>query len=363
MALDESTNGDLHKGKKDSLEQLLLARNKKLGNELTILRVSHQDLQQQLESLKIELNKSNSELEKSQKLASTLENDLLTVQSEASNAFPSGASVAGTYVSRYPQSSRRGGNTSPTSSIISGFNPRETLGTRGTLDALRAGEAIGGGSGILPMVQAQRDRFKVKNAQLEDELSKAYTNISNLRSEVASLQKDNLNLYEKTRYVSTYNRNTPSGGTSSSSYSNRPTQSSILPITDTDNTSTRYKTAYEAQISPFAQFRGREAARAYRRMTLPERIVYSITRLVMATRMSRNLFAGYCVVLHLLVFYMLYWVGTVDYTQHASQLGAIAGAAAGVGGGSSGVGGGSAAAVGGDSSHGEWRQEGIDAAG
>ena len=150
------------KGKGDTLEQLLLARNKKLSDELTILRVSHQDLQSRLQSMQEELSKTNTELERAQHLNSTLENDLANVHDTA-NAYPSGASVAGTYASRYPQSSAnfgRKGRVSPTSSIISGFDPRSaSLGTT-SLEALRSGEPVGGGSGILPMITAQRDRFK-----------------------------------------------------------------------------------------------------------------------------------------------------------------------------------------------------------
>ena len=44
--------------------------------------------------------------------------------------------------------------------------------------------------------------------------------MSQLRQEIAALQKDNLNLYEKTRYVSSYNRGAaahPTGAASSSS--------------------------------------------------------------------------------------------------------------------------------------------------
>jgi homeobox protein cut-like len=101
-------NGSSTKGKGDTLEQLLLARNKKLSDELTILRVSHQDLQSRLQSMQEELSKTSADLEKAQHLNSTLENDLANVQSEAVNAYPSGASVAGTYASRYPQSSAVG---------------------------------------------------------------------------------------------------------------------------------------------------------------------------------------------------------------------------------------------------------------
>lgn len=349
VSRSELENETVPKSRSDTLEQLLLARNKKLSDELTILRVSHHDLQNRLEYLQEELSKANSELEKSQSLNSALENDLANVQHESTNAFPSGASMA---ASRYPQSiapaastyTGRRGRVSPTSSIISGFDPRSGQG-----------EPMGGGSGILPMITAQRDRFKKRNSQLENELSDCQRTVSSLRQEVASLQKDNLNLYEKTRYVSSYNRSGP--GTSASAY---PTNSIPTTVHMSSSASSglsldRYRSAYESNISPFAAFRGRESARAYKRMSLPERVVFSVTRMVLATRTSRNLFAGYCLALHLLVFFTLYWLGTVDVEKHASNLGktAVAAAAAAVGGEH---GGGNVA---GAERHGDWHKDGF----
>jgi homeobox protein cut-like len=332
------------------LEQLLLSRNKKLTDELTVLRVSHRDLQGQLQALREDLSTTKQALEKSQKLSITLENDLLRVQEEASNAFPSSAmSVAGTYTSKYPYSSRRG-VTSPTSSIISGFD--HPSASSNTMDAIRAGEAVGGGSGLLPMIQAQRDRFKKKNAELEEELSKMYNTVKALRQEVSSLQKDNLGLYEKTRYVSTYNRG-QGASSSASAFGNNPSASSVHLSADTPSglSLDRYQSAYEAQISPFAAFRGRESARAYKRMNLPERIVFSLTRIILANRTSRNLFAGYCFAIHILLFAMLYMMSTMEIEKHSASLGAVA-MAGGAGSGSSY---GSGQQLGGD----DWQQEGF----
>ncbi|KAI1800551.1 CASP C terminal-domain-containing protein [Daldinia bambusicola] len=348
MLVASESNGSAPKGKGDTLEQLLLARNKKLSDELTILRVSHQDLQSRLENLQEEMSRTNADLERSQNLNTQLENDLANLQSEGHNAFPSGASVAGTYT-RYAPSiapGRRGGRTSPTSSIISGFDPRMT-----------GGEPVGGGSGILPMITAQRDRFKKRNAQLEGELSECHRTVSQLRQEIAALQKDNLQLYEKTRYVSTYNRNGPSAS-SASAYSSNPNPS-VISMGGTGNPGIaldRYKQAYESNISPFAAFRGRESARAYKRMSFPERIVYSVTRMVLASRTSRNLFAAYCVALHILVFFSLYWLGVTDVEKHSSNLSQGIAAAAVAGGAAGGNGGGR-----GQAAHaGDWHEEGFN---
>ncbi|KAF2431402.1 Golgi membrane protein-like protein [Tothia fuscella] len=330
-AISSQANGSTNKG--ETLEQLLLARNKKLSNELTVLRVSHQDLQSRLETLQEDLSSTNMELEKSRNLTVTLESDLEKVQQEASNSFPSSTmSVAGTYTSRYPHSSypsRRGRPASPTSSIISGFDPQaQPAGT--PLEVLRSGEPVGGGSGILPMITAQRDRFKKKNSELESELQKSYQTVSSLRNEISSLQKDNLNLYEKTRYVSTFSRNTHSTS-SNNAYAASPNPTTIqIDGGSSDNTDNKYRAAYESHISPFAAFRGRESARAVKRMSLPERTVFQITRMVLATRTSRNLFAMYCFALHILVMIMLYYMGSGDVRSVSHAVEAVA-AAAGAG--------------------------------
>jgi homeobox protein cut-like len=337
---------DATKAQGATLEELLLARNKKLGDELTILRVSHHDLQARLQNVEEELSRTNAELEKAQNLNDKLEEDLSTLQSEGASAFPSGASVAGTYVSRYPGGPLgRKGRVSPTSSIISGINPRVGGDDAG---------GLGGGPGFLPMITAQRDRFKKRNVQLEQELSESHRAVSQLRQEVAALQKDNLTLYEKTRYVSSYNRGggPAAASSSSASYGGNPNPSTVA-IGGTGNPGIaldRYRKAYESNISPFAAFRGRESARAFGRMSFPERLVYSVTRMVLASRTSRNLFAAYCVALHILVFMSLYWMGTGDTEHHASKLSQSAANVAGA----------AAAAGVGNTDHGEWRQEGFN---
>ncbi|EOA85363.1 hypothetical protein ACJQWK_07077 [Exserohilum turcicum] len=303
-----SQNGGSGKGKGETLEQLLLARNKKLSNELTVMRVSHQDLQSRLEALQEELSNTNMELEKSRQLNETLEADLEKIQQEATNAFdPSGMSVAGTYVSRFPQSSFGGrkGRSSPTSSIISGFDNSSQAPTLASLRAGGGGEP--GGSGILPMVTAQRDRFKKRNSELEAELQKSYQTISSLRSEIGALQKDNLDLYEKTRYVSSYNAVNRGIASSASSLAANPNPSAInIGDGGPSAVDTKYRSAYESSISPFAAFRGRESARAMKRMSIFERMILRVTKFVLQTRTSRNVFAGYLLALHFMVFYFLF---------------------------------------------------------
>lgn len=276
-----------------------------------MLRVSQQDLQKRLETLQAELSKTNVELDHSRTLASTLESDLIKLQEGASNAMSSSAamSVVGSRNAPSVHGGRRS-KVSPTSSVISGFDPNGTNRN----DATSSGKA-----GILSMVTSQRDRFKKRIAELEAELSKSRQSISSLRSEIASLQKDNISLYEKSRYMSTYSR---SQNLQPGSLTDSNPSSIKMPPSDTLNNNSffspsslfssapaqhldRYKSAYEQKLSPFAAFRSRESARVFRRMMWPERTAYRIMKTVLATRTNRNLFAGYIAVLHIAMFVML----------------------------------------------------------
>ncbi|KAL9090230.1 MAG: hypothetical protein Q9159_002130 [Coniocarpon cinnabarinum] len=271
------------------LERLLMARNKKLNNELTVMRVSHQDLASQLERLKRNFTDNSAELDRLHQLNATLENDLSKIQYEGA-AEALAMSAVGTHVSRHPGATiPRKGRASPTSSIISGID-----GARGP------GDVYGAGSGMLPMITAQRDRFKKRITELEAENAKAYKSVSALRSEIAALQKDNLNLYEKTRYVSAYGRNQPAAATATLN----PNPSTIQ-MSENGTALDRYKSAYESHISPFAAFRGHESMRAMKRMSLIERAFLQATKVVLANRVSRNLFALYLLALHIVLFGVL----------------------------------------------------------
>ncbi|KAK6432788.1 hypothetical protein LTR95_011040 [Oleoguttula sp. CCFEE 5521] len=313
---DEEDEDTTESAPNSTLESLLIARNKKLSSDLTDLRNAHNSMQQSLEQLQDSLASAETELISSRKLNATLESDLQKTQQEASNAFET-MSVAGTYTSRYAptntrtlygSTSRRNNNPSPTSSIIGGFDPSGHSSPRpgtGTLDSLRAAEAPTN-TGILPMVTAQRDRFKAKLGELEVELAKQYALVSSLREEISALQRDNLGLYEKTRYVSAYNR------------SPNPPSSSATGSED------KYARSYESSLtlpssSPFTAWRGRESARVMKRMSAPERALVRAMRFVVQTRVSRNLVGGYLLVLHGLVFWMLV-VGTGAAT-HGSVTG------------------------------------------
>jgi len=157
---------------------------------------------------------------------------------------------------------------------------------------------------ILPIVTSQRDRFRQRNAELEEELRKQFQIISELRGEIRSLQSDNLKLYEKVRYMQSYREN------AHSTLDPLPSSSTSAPSATELN---KYSARYEEAMNPFEAFRGREAARAYSNLNPLERGVFVLTRAILGNRRARNVFIGYAIGLHVLVMFTLY-----EYTMSGS---------------------------------------------
>lgn len=85
----------------------------------------------------------------------------------------------------------------------------------------------------------------------QQELRRQFQIISELRTEIKSLQSDNLKLYEKVRYMQSYREESAS----------RPvTQLDPLPALPSSSRSddmSKYRARYEEAMNPFEAFRGR----------------------------------------------------------------------------------------------------------
>ncbi|KAG2738927.1 hypothetical protein P692DRAFT_201730381, partial [Suillus brevipes Sb2] len=104
---------------------------------------------------------------------------------------------------------------------------------------------------ILLLVTSQQDRFRQWNTELEEELHKHHHTISELHTEVKSLQSDNLKLYKKVRYMQSYREQ------SSISQLDPP------PPSSSSDKLGKWCTRYEETMNLFEAFHGREAMRAY----------------------------------------------------------------------------------------------------
>ncbi|KAG2119891.1 CASP C terminal-domain-containing protein [Suillus discolor] len=280
-----------------SLEVLLATKNKRILEELTRFRILHTSLEASLKSTQDELADTHAELAKQQALCEKLETDLLAL-----NTNNGGGS--------------REENGENGESGISGLGLEFGLRTKdaagpSTTRSTPIPFTSSADTSILPIVTSQRDRFRQRNAELEEELRKHYHTISELRTEIKSLQSDNLKLYEKVRYMQSYREQ----GSVSQLDPLPPSSSSAFNGTGSGNVSGsgggrdelgKWRTRYEEAMNPFEAFRGREATRAYEALNPVERGVLMLTRGIIGNRRARTAFIFYAAALHLLVVVTVY---------------------------------------------------------
>ncbi|KAG8928609.1 hypothetical protein FRC02_006691 [Tulasnella sp. 418] len=285
-----------------SLENLLMAKNKRILDELTKFRILHGELEASLQAATQSLNQNQAELEKQRALNEKLENDLLQINGPSRKA-------TGDRQSEATAPNGLGLNTEgSTPDLLSSLNGlKSEPGVRSSPVPFAATPD----TSILPIVTSQRDRFRQRNAELEEELRKQFDIISELRTEIKSLQADNMKLYEKVRYMQSYR-----DGASSSTF----TSTSAAPISSGRDDMGKYQNLYEASMNPFEAFRGREAARAVQSLNPLERGVFVLTRQILGNRRARTAFIVYAVILHLLVMFTTYECATSSSTPpHVSR--------------------------------------------
>ncbi|WVO21140.1 uncharacterized protein IAS62_002445 [Cryptococcus decagattii] len=279
-----------NKQRGQSLEKLLTSKNRRLLEDLTKLRVSWEDLSSEhakaeeiIEGLQVDLALQRGLVEK-------LEGDLMVLNNREDRAGTPGQGLAGLDIGGKPD-----GRASPANS--------------GCQD-----------SSILPIVTSQRDRFRQRNAELEDELRKQFETISDLRTEVKSFQADNLKLYEKVRYMGSYRDSSiakagPSGGASSSGGGAGGLLTGVLGRRDEEIG--KYKDKYDESLNPFEAFKGREAQRAIQALNPVERGLFSLTRAIVGNKRARNIFILYAGSLHILILFILWnTMAASDSTSH-----------------------------------------------
>lgn len=78
-----------------------------------------------------------------------------------------------------------------------------------------------------------------------------------------------------------------------------------------ENVERKYKKLYERRLNPFGEFKNKQSERRYNRLSLSEKCVYSVGRLVYRKRSLRSLMFFYLLILHILVVVTL-WTHAVN---------------------------------------------------
>lgn len=216
------------------IEVLLMEKNRKLENELTELKVQHEAVSQEYETLKTRHEVSDRQLNSQMELIQRLEEDITRLnqsggavngyhtQGVGNGYFAPGSNGPSTG-HQHPTSPPFGqlafsgevvggvtlGPVLPNTPRAPGFPSSASLSLDASTPAATTSSAE---HSILPIVTSQRDRFRQRNSELEEQLRQQSEQISNLRNETRTLQQDNVKLYEKMKYMQSYRGGDDSSG-------------------------------------------------------------------------------------------------------------------------------------------------------
>jgi homeobox protein cut-like len=119
-------------------------------------------------------------------------------------------------------------------------------------------------------------------------------------SDVRALKADNLKLYERVKYLQSYDdiRSNPQRVRE---------EAARAPLGfDEGDLEQKYGSMYEETVNPFAVFSRKERYQRYKDLGMAERVMLRGTRFFMANKYTRTCLFAYTVFLHALVFFVLY---------------------------------------------------------
>lgn len=163
----------------DSLEVRLIEKNKKLESEYTQIKVSFADLQKEYQSKSKAVDDLSAKINEKIALIQRLEEDLLRIGQQQQKGDKL-VDALGRSSSDFMVSTPR----TPDGAIT------PHLDKNGRED-----------KSILPIVMSQRDRFRQRNAELEERARSLEVSLQDARSEIQNLKTDNLKLYERLKFV------------------------------------------------------------------------------------------------------------------------------------------------------------------
>ncbi|KAJ3192666.1 hypothetical protein HK101_006149 [Irineochytrium annulatum] len=363
-----------------SLEKLLMEKVKRYQGDITTLKLVVEETKAELESKTVALDEIQSKSAGQAKLIAKLEEDMYKLNTivagsrSSNNSQPPSASPGQldpilAITTPSPESSLGLTQSSPNifpptpSPAIPLSQPSQT----------NANESA---SSIVPILASQRDRYRQRNAELEEQLKASQSITAEIKQNLETLQADNIKLYEKLRYAETYSfggargSGHPDGSAGNGSWDDgkvcefimNPSPTAIqqggialnmgdhssfgpsrrsapaaryqpviqsapysvgnnggLPTTSDDVTS-RYRTLYDAALDPFQRFHRQEELRRVKDLNPAERGLLTLTRLLAGNRYTRIFFAAYSAALHLLVVATLYMLSQWEECRHGMPL-------------------------------------------
>ncbi|GMJ13531.1 CCAAT-displacement protein alternatively spliced product [Hibiscus trionum] len=267
------------------MESLLLDKNRKMEHELTQLKVKLSEKTSLLETAEGKILELAEKVHEQQKLIQKLEDDILKGYSSKERK--------GTLFNDWDLS-ESGGN-----EISENTDHRQVSSDQDQ-------------SSMLKVICNQRDRFRARLRETEEEIRQLKEKIGELTTELEKTKADNVKLYGKIRYVQDYNQEKVISRGSKK-------YAEDLEGGFSSDVESKYKKIYEDDINPFAAFSKKERDQRYKELGFRDRITLSSGRFLLGNKYARTFAFFYTIGLHILVFTCLYRMSALSYLSHGSE--------------------------------------------
>ncbi|KAI3457758.1 hypothetical protein Pfo_014421 [Paulownia fortunei] len=267
------------------LESLLLDKNRKMEHELTQFKVKIAEKSSLLEAAEVKIRELTAQINEQQRLIQKLEDDILK---------------------GYSSNDKKG-------SFFDDWDLSESGGTHQVENAeQRRPPSELDQSSMLKVICNQRDRFRARLRETEEEIRKLNEKIGMLTTELEKTKADNVKLYGKIRYVQDYN---------SEKVISRGSKKYAEDLESgfSSDVESKYKKIYEDDINPFAAFSKKERDQRYKELGLRDKITLSSGRFLLGNKYARTFAFFYTIGLHILVFTCLYRMSALSYLSHGPE--------------------------------------------
>jgi len=308
----------------DDLESVLVAKLRKVETDLVRERRERSEGVKERDELNQQLIAVQESLDEAEELIASLENDLQLAVATPTPSSPTTMSrtTSGSNAMPYAGSTNPPNpNTlqtilDPDAPPISNPLPAKT----NTITTTAANEKANDDHSVATIVMAQRDRLRARCDSLEAERDSFKRELQVQVQTAESMKTDNTKLYEKVRYLQSFNGGSYSKGGGGSNVSGgsaymRGGRGSA----DRDLDLEALEQRYEASVDPFRQFSRAERQRKYHEMSPMEKMVFIVAKTTLGSKEMRTALFFYVLAMHLLVFVTTYhwsYSSSCDFHSH-----------------------------------------------
>ena len=287
--------GDAHK----PLEALLLEKNRILQDENTTLRTGSIQHALQCQQLQERLEAAESGQHESTELVRKLENDLMSMQAGGASSLQQRSAADGS------PAANNGGSSNASHELIADALKGSTFAVDIDVDGdsqpqqqqQQQQQSANTESSMLVVVSSQRERFRLRNNELQADNYTLQQRLQQLQDELDAVRADNVKLFEKIKYLQSYSP-------------------SARVVVGDDLTAKRYSSQYEEGLDPFTSFSRKERQRKYQNLSPPEKITLGISRMILGSKIGRTVFFFYMLFMHFMLYVVLYKYAYVDDCKH-----------------------------------------------